>query len=112
MIDFKANFPVPADWVAVRTVDMHTGGEPLRVIVDGFPELEGETVLARRRAAQAHFDRFRKMLMWEPRGHADMYGLLPLPAERPDSDFGVLFLHNAGYSTMCGHATIAIAKLA
>ena len=59
-----------------------------------------------------HHEQVRKLLMWEPRGHADMYGLLPLPPERDDSDFGVLFLHNEGYSTMCGHATIAIAKLA
>ncbi len=93
-------------------IDMHTGGEPLRVVIDGTPPLTGKTILANRRQMIGEYDRFRKLLMWEPRGHADMYGCLLLPPERPDSDFGVLFLHNEGYSTMCGHATLAIAKLA
>jgi trans-L-3-hydroxyproline dehydratase len=103
--------PAPGAW-HVECVDMHTGGEPLRVILAGGPTLSGRTVLECRREMLEHHDDVRRRLMWEPRGHADMYGLLPIPPERPDSDFGVLFLHNDGYSTMCGHATIAIAKLA
>ncbi len=95
-----------------RCIDMHTGGEPLRVVMQGAPEIKANSILDYRRQMQADHDHFRKQLMWEPRGHADMYGVLLLPAERGDSDFGVLFMHNEGYSTMCGHATIAIAKLA
>jgi trans-L-3-hydroxyproline dehydratase len=76
--------------------------------VDGFPELEGETILERRRAAREHHDALRSTLMWEPRGHADMYGCLITPPESDDADFGVLFLHNEGWSTMCGHGIIAV----
>jgi proline racemase len=92
----------------IRTVDAHTGGEPLRVIVDGFPELEGDTILARRRDARARFDALRTALMWEPRGHADMYGCILTPPVSAGADFGVLFLHNEGYSTMCGHGIIGV----
>lgn len=96
----------------VDCIDMHTAGEPLRVIIRGMPELEARTVLGARREMQERHDHVRSRLMWEPRGHADMYGALLLPPERPESDFGVLFMHNEGYSTMCGHATLALAKLA
>jgi len=96
----------------VKTIDMHTGGEPLRVVMEGAPNIKAKSILEYRQKMMVAHDDFRKKIMWEPRGHADMYGLILLPPERPDSDFGVLFLHNEGYSTMCGHATIAIAKLA
>ena len=96
----------------IKTIDMHTGGEPLRVVIEGAPKIVAHSVLKYRQEMSEKHDDFRKKIMWEPRGHADMYGLILLPPERPDSDFGVLFLHNEGYSTMCGHATIAIAKLA
>ena len=92
----------------VTTIDAHTAGEPLRVILSGFPELEGSTILDRRRAAQEHHDALRTALMWEPRGHADMYGCLIVPPETEGADFGVLFLHNEGWSTMCGHGIIAV----
>lgn len=88
---------------------MHTGGEPLRVIVDGLPPLEGKTVLEKRRHFREHYDHVRTGLMWEPRGHADMYGAVITPSL--DADFDVFFLHNEGYSTMCGHAIIALTKL-
>ncbi len=102
-----------ARWRNVATcVDMHTGGEPLRVVLNGAPPLGAGSILACRRMMMEQYDHFRKLLMWEPRGHADMYGCLLLPPERAGSDFGVLFMHNEGYSTMCGHATLAIAKLA
>lgn len=103
---------VPEDWQCIRTIDMHTCGEPLRVIVDGLPELEGITILEYRHAMKTKYDWFRKALMWEPRGHADMYGCMVTPPQEEDSDFGVLFLHNEGYSTMCGHAVIAMTTLA
>ena len=89
---------------------MHTGGEPLRVFVSGLPEIEGSTVLEKRRYFREHFDHIRKGTMWEPRGHADMYGAVVTPSS--DADFDVFFMHNEGYSTMCGHAIIALVKLA
>ena len=107
-----AKWQPPASALAISTLDCHTGGEPLRIITGGFPELQGDSVLAKRRDCQQRFDGLRKALMWEPRGHADMYGCIVVPAERADSAFGVIFLHNEGYSTMCGHAMIALAKVA
>ena len=97
----------PSDWTRIRTIDLHTAGEPFRVFVEGYPELPGATVLERRRQAREHFDHLRTALMWEPRGHADMYGAVLTEPTTPDGDFGTFFLHNEGYSTMCGHAMIA-----
>ena len=102
----------PEDWLRIETIDAHTEGEPLRVIVAGFPELPGPTVLARRRVARSDYDEIRRALMWEPRGHADMYGCLVMPPVRPGSDFSVLFMHNEGFSTMCGHGIIGVTKIA
>ncbi|MFT6787535.1 MAG: proline racemase [Pseudoalteromonas rhizosphaerae] len=100
------------DWLQIHTLEMHTGGEPLRIIVDGFEQLTGDTMLEKRADCLARFDYLRKALMFEPRGHADMYGAVITCAVRSDSHFGVLFLHNEGYSTMCGHAIIALATAA
>ncbi len=102
----------PSDWLRIRAIDSHTGGEPLRVIVDGFPELRGATLLDRRRDARQHHDLLRQALMWEPRGHADMYGALVLPALSSGADLAVLFMHNEGFSTMCGHGVIALVTVA
>lgn len=106
------SFNAPEHWHKVKTIDMHTGGEPLRVIVSGLPELKGNSVLEYRRYMKEHYDYLRTALMFEPRGHADMYGCVLLPPNDSSADFGILFLHNEGYSTMCGHAIIAITKLA
>ena len=94
-----------------RTIDAHTGGEPLRLIVDGWPEPQGRTMLEKRAFARAKQDHLRRVLMFEPRGHADMYGALLTTPERTDSDTGVLFMHNEGYSLMCGHGIIAVTRL-
>jgi len=102
----------PENWLRIETIDAHTEGEPLRVIVAGFPELKGDTVLARRRVARADHDELRRALMWEPRGHADMDGGIVMPPVRPGSDFSGLVMHNEGYSTMCGHGIIGVAKIA
>lgn len=93
-------------------VDMHTCGEPLRIILSGFPNSLGMSVLEYRNHLKSNYDNLRKLLMWEPRGHADMYGCVIIPINEEDIDFGVVFLHNEGYSTMCGHAIIALATLA
>jgi trans-L-3-hydroxyproline dehydratase len=103
------NWRPPEHWRRVTTIDMHTGGEPLRVIVDGLPPLGGRTVLEKRRYFRDHYDHLRTGLMWEPRGHADMYGAVITSSA--EADFDVFFLHNEGYSTMCGHAIIALTKL-
>lgn len=97
-------------WQRIDTIDMHTGGEPLRVITSGLPPIEGRTVLEKRRYFREHYDHLRTGLMWEPRGHADMYGAVVTPSST--ADFDVFFMHNEGYSTMCGHAIIALTKLA
>ncbi|MFZ6745194.1 proline racemase family protein [Undibacterium sp. JH2W] len=96
----------------INSLDCHTGGEPLRIITKGFPNLPGKRILDKRAYCQANYDHLRTALMFEPRGHADMYGCLIVAAEREDSDFGALFLHNEGYSTMCGHAIIALTRVA
>ena len=101
----------PAEWLEIKTIDAHTGGEPLRVIIDGYPSLSGNTILEKRQDAKENFDFIRKALMLEPRGHADMYGAIITPPETSEADFGVIFMHNDGYSTGCGHAVIAITKI-
>jgi len=98
--------------IKIKTIDMHTCGEPLRIITDGLPVLKGNTILEKRKFFAAHFDHIRTGLMFEPRGHADMYGAVITEPSSEGSDFGVFFMHNEGYSTMCGHAIIAITRYA
>jgi proline racemase len=92
----------------VETVDYHTAGEPFRIVTGGVPVLEGATILDRRRFAAEHLDDVRRLLVNEPRGHADMYGCHVTPPEDDGADLGVVFFHNEGYSTACGHGTIAL----
>jgi trans-L-3-hydroxyproline dehydratase len=106
------NWTPPEHWLKITSIDAHTEGEPFRVITDGYPELPGESILARRRYAMENLDHLRTALMWEPRGHADMYGCIVTPPVTPEADFGVLFMHNEGYSTGCGHGIIAITTVA
>ncbi len=91
---------------------MHTAGEPFRVITSGFPSLDGDTILAKRRFVKEKYDHLRTALMLEPRGHADMYGCIVTPPVTESADFGVLFMHNEGFSTMCGHGIIAMTTIA
>lgn len=100
------------NFITINTLECHTGGEPLRIITSGFPELKGDTILAMRRDCQQNHDELRRALIFEPRGHADMYGAIITQPEQVDSHFGAIFIHNEGYSTMCGHAVIALAKCA
>ena len=92
----------------VEVVDYHTAGEPFRIVVGGAPRLEGSTVLAKRSYAAEHADRVRRLVVNEPRGHADMYGGFVVPPNDSDGDIGVVFFHKDGYSTACGHGTIAL----
>ncbi|MEO1194438.1 MAG: proline racemase family protein [Pseudomonadota bacterium] len=96
----------------IETVEMHTGGEPTRIITKGYPQLAGATLLEKRRDARDNHDQLRRLLMREPRGHKEMYGALLVAPDHPEADLAVLFLHNEGYSTMCGHAVLALARYA
>jgi len=101
-----------ADLPPIAVVDMHTGGEAVRIPVEGLPEPAGDDILAKRRDARDRLDRYRRLLMFEPRGHRDMYGAWLVRPSLPGADLAVLFMHNEGYSTMCGHAVIALARFA
>ena len=94
--------------LSVSTVDYHTGGEPFRIVTGGVEPLQGASVLEKRRYAREHLDEIRRLLVNEPRGHADMYGCFVTEPEDDGADLGVVFFHNAGYSTACGHGTIAL----
>ncbi|BBO70763.1 proline racemase [Desulfosarcina alkanivorans] len=112
MLEKMQQWRAPDDWQRITTIDAHTGGEPFRIITGGLPALEGDTILQRRRFMTEHLDHLRTALMWEPRGHADMYGCIITPPVSPEADIGVLFLHNEGYSSMCGHGIIGVATVA
>ena len=92
----------------IRVVDYHTAGEPFRIVVGGVEPLRGATILDKRRDALERLDRVRQLLVYEPRGHADMYGCHVVEPDDEGADLGVVFFHNAGYSTACGHGTIAL----
>ncbi|MDQ2952399.1 MAG: proline racemase family protein [Chloroflexota bacterium] len=98
----------PDGWRRVSVLDSHAAGEPLRIITAGLDPIPGETIVAKRKWAREHLDGVRRGLMFEPRGHADMYGAIITEPVTPDGDLGVLFMHNEGWSTMCGHGIIAL----
>ncbi|HEY6056809.1 MAG TPA: proline racemase family protein, partial [Candidatus Limnocylindrales bacterium] len=94
--------------LTLQSIDLHTGGEPLRLITAGYPPIPSAPILERRRWVRDNADHVRQAICFEPRGHRDMYGAVLLPPFRDDADLAVLFMHNEGYSTMCGHGVIAI----
>jgi proline racemase len=96
--------------VEIAATDYHTAGEPFRIVAEGGVEIPGGSVLARRDYAitSEEVERIRRLLCHEPRGHADMYGCFVVPADDEGAEFGVLFWHKDGYSTACGHGTIAL----
>ncbi|ESW87027.1 proline racemase family protein [Mesorhizobium sp. C280B] len=96
--------------MTLTVVDMHTGGEPLRIVTGGYPDIPKGTILEKRAYVRDHLDHLRKILMFEPRGHYDMYGALLVEPDLPGADLAVLFMHNEGYSTMCGHAIVALGR--
>ncbi|KAJ9602237.1 hypothetical protein H2200_013357 [Cladophialophora chaetospira] len=97
----------------VSCIETHTCGEPTRIIIDGYPDVTG-TLLEQRAKAKAQHDDIRKRLILEPRGHYEMYGAVLRPntelTRTGQAHMGVLFLTNEGYSTMCGHAIIALGR--
>jgi proline racemase len=96
--------------VEIGATDYHTAGEPFRIVEPGAVEVPGRTVRERREhaAGSGEIDRIRRLLCHEPRGHADMYGCFVVPPDDDGADLGVLFWHKDGYSTACGHGTIAL----
>lgn len=98
--------------MTVQAIDYHTAGEPFRIIAGGVGPIAGTTMLNKRRYAMEHLDHVRRLVINEPRGHADMYGCFVTDPVSSDGDLGVLFFHNAGFSTACGHGTIAIVTAA
>lgn len=94
--------------MTMSAIDLHCAGEPLRLIRSGFPEVPLAPILERRRWVKENADLYRRVAMFEPRGHKDMYGAILMPPHRQDADVAVLFMHNEGFSTMCGHGVIAL----
>lgn len=96
--------------VKIESVEMHTGGGPFRIVTSGLPEIRGDSILEKMAFMQSNIDHLRKMLMAEPRGHFDMFGVYLVEADVPGAAVGCIFIHNEGYSIMCGHGIIALGR--
>lgn len=96
----------------VKTIDSHTMGEPTRIIYEGFPTLQGSTMMEKKRDVMIRWDFLRCALMLEPRGHRDMFGALLTEPIDPRADFGVIFMESGGYLNMCGHGSMGVCAMA
>src|ERR1700730_12745008 len=96
----------------VSTADYHTAGEPFRIVTGGIQVPAGRTVADRRVSAAAGLDHVRRLLVQEPRGHPGMYGCFVVPPDDDGAALGAIFFHQSGFSTACGHGTIALATWA
>eukprot|EP00057_Strongylocentrotus_purpuratus_P032517 XP_787917.2 PREDICTED: trans-L-3-hydroxyproline dehydratase [Strongylocentrotus purpuratus] len=94
----------------IHTMEMNVGGDPLRIVVSGFPEMEGDTLVERYRFARDRLDHVRRAIILEPRGHYDMWGAVPVKPDNPEAHIGAFYLNAEGYNFMCGHATIGLAR--
>ncbi|KQV60870.1 hydroxyproline-2-epimerase [Pelomonas sp. Root1217] len=92
----------------IQIIDSHTGGEPTRVVIDGFPDLGAGTMAERRELLAREHDRYRRATLLEPRGSEVLVGALLCPPQDPAHTAGVIFFNNAGYLGMCGHGTIGL----
>jgi len=90
----------------IKTIDTHTVGEATRIVVDGFPEIVGETMMEKKTFVKENYDHLRKLLMNEPRGHKDMFGSILVEPINKQCDIGVIFMDSGSYLNMCGHGTI------
>lgn len=96
----------------IQTIDAHTMGEAARIVIEGIPEIHGNTMMEKKKYMQSEMDSIRKLLMHEPRGHLNMFGAIITKPCHPECDLGVLFMDSGGYLNMCGHGTIASVTLA
>lgn len=92
----------------LSAIDVHTAGNPERIVISGVPLIPGKTMLEKARHVRDRLDHLRTLLVDEPRGHGNMYASFLLPPTMQEADYGVIFMENGGYPTMCGHGTIAI----
>ena len=90
------------------TVDTHTGGEPTRTVIGGIPPIPGNTMAEKMQYMKENLDWIRTCLMYEPRGHNVMSGVILTEPCSPEADFGVIFIETGGYLPMCGHDTIGV----
>lgn len=90
----------------ITTIDTHTAGEPTRVVTGGIPHIPGASMQEKKEWMKEHEDDLRKMLMWEPRGHRDMFGAILTSPVSPDADMGILYMDSGGYLDMCVHGSI------
>jgi 4-hydroxyproline epimerase len=95
---------------SIRVVDSHTEGEPTRVVVEGWPQPNGDTMEARRDDLRSRFDSLRRAVVCEPRGHSAIVGALLTPPVLPDSLAGIIFFNNGTYLGMCGHGLIGVVR--
>ena len=111
-MELKANVNLDRFESVLQAVDAHTVGEFCRVIIGGFPEPEGSTMIEKRKWMEHNYDHVRTALMFEPRGHHDMFGAFLCEPVSPEADFGVIFMDTGGYLNMCGHCTIGAVTVA
>lgn len=90
----------------LETIDTHTVGEATRIVVNGFPEITGETMMEKKEFVKENYDHLRNLLMNEPRGHKDMFGAILVEPVNKQCDLGVIFMDSGDYLNMCGHGTI------
>lgn len=95
-----------------KCIDAHTCGNPVRLVVEGGPNLEGSTMEEKRQHFLKEFDWIRTGLMFEPRGHDMMSGSILYPPHNPENDIAVLFIETSGCLPMCGHGTIGTMTIA
>lgn len=91
----------------ISVIDYHTGGEPARIVIDGIPKIPGNSIAQKKEYLAQNMDHLRTTLMFEPRGHKDMFGAIIVKPTSADADYGIIFMDNGGYLNMCGHNTIA-----
>ena len=109
---FKANINFDRFEAALQVVDAHTVGEFCRMVIGGFPEPEGNTMIEKKKWMEENYDHVRTALMFEPRGHHDMFGAFICEPVNKEADFGVMFMDTGGYLNMCGHCTIGAVTVA
>ncbi len=93
-------------------LETHTAGEPTRIIIEGAPELPGNTMMEKKNHLREYFDHYRRAIMLEPRGHRDMFGAVLTKPCNPHADLGVIFMDSSNYLNMCGHGSIGVATVA